>query len=242
MDGSCYASHFGPNRLRVRARRKTTGNFMASPVPSNNSQQIASTSKIYLSNPSSSNSKTNSSAEISKNEPVSPPPPSRKDSDTAQLVEAELSNRLNKGGWKRLSLSHSPLSPHFKRPKTPATPEESNPDERESRDGNESGNAGQPEAGSSPDDPNASAKRTKGGPNGTEEGRNGERSRFKKRATVQRHATDASGSVELDGLTRLAIQKLGGQKALYRYVDVYENQRGYVSSFSLLERTLTRQI
>ncbi|CAG7852404.1 SubName: Full=Uncharacterized protein {ECO:0000313/EMBL:CCA75658.1} [Serendipita indica DSM 11827] len=214
---------------------------MASPAVSNNSQQIASTSNSYLSSPTKE--PLSSKTDISKDEPVSPPPPSRKDSDTAQLVEAELANRLNKGGWKRLSLSHSPLTPmtpYFRRTKTPVTPadtegpEPGQTDERAVREGGAPPSSGIAEG----------VQRAKSGRTGADEDSNGERSRLRKRATVLRQATDASGSVELDGLTRvntrLAMQKLGGQKALYRYMDVYENQRGWarLGSFKFSSRAL----
>jgi hypothetical protein len=128
--------------------------------------------------------------------PLSPPPPSIKDDDTEILVDQELAKRLSKKGWHRISF------PHGHSPVSPFSAASSKTNNSRGGEGGESAEGS---------DENAGATRPS-------------------RVIPRRTLTD--GSVKLERITHDVADQTSPQlkdrlpKAVYRYVDIYENQRG----------------
>lgn len=181
---------------------------------------------------------------------ISPPPPAVQDEETAQLVDAALAKRHSKS-W-RHSLQHSPLSPlspNFRNKQkqpassnknaTPTTAENTNVAEGDPENEDIEGKPGESgENGRGSSSPSAAvpiAERA-----GADEAASGTLRRGQRKAAPQRLET--FGSVKLenkllleqDPATAQTGKTTDSQKVLYRYADVYENQRGYVAFTSCL--------
>ncbi|PVF95793.1 hypothetical protein CPB86DRAFT_816929, partial [Serendipita vermifera] len=143
--------------------------------------------------------------------PLSPPPPSIKDEDIELLVDQELAKRQSKKGWHRISFPHGHHSPVS--PFSPASSKTNNSREGDNTDGE----------GAEGSDENAGLTRPA-------------------RVVPRRTLTD--GSVKLERITSdvsdTSPVKERLPKAVYRYVDIYENQRGWArfGSFRFSSRAL----
>ncbi|CAG8618593.1 5052_t:CDS:10 [Acaulospora colombiana] len=135
--------------------------------------------------------------------PLSPPPPSIKDEDIELLVDQELAKRQSKKGWHRISFPHGHHSPVS--PFSPASSKTNNSRGVDSTDG----------GGAEGSDENAGLTRPA-------------------RVVPRRTLTD--GSVKLERITSDSSDQTSPKgeklpKAVYRYVDIYENQRGALNLF-----------
>jgi hypothetical protein len=178
---------------------------------------------------------------------LSPPPPAVQDEETAQLVDAVLAKRHSKS-W-RHSLQHSPLlsplSPNLRNkqkqsasasaPPTATVPETEGQDEavneeraEESVENGESGENGRGSSSTSAALPSTERP-------GADEPALGTLRRGQRKAAPQRLETFGSVKMEdllhkdQDPLTAKTGKTSASQKVLYRYADVYENQRGWVA-------------
>ncbi|KAG8779433.1 hypothetical protein FRC16_003430 [Serendipita sp. 398] len=164
---------------------------------------------------------------MSSSSPIGPPPPSTTDDDTSQLVDQALAQRQSQSrtGWNRLSLTHTPitpLTPYFRK-KTEPEPSSSNNNERAE---NATGTTSTPDRAGRSSPARQDTIREEGNERSTKSP-----SKISKRGTMKRNMT--SGSIKLEGLAEASpagVSLKTPQKALYRYADVYENQRGYGSS------------
>ncbi|KAG8841097.1 hypothetical protein FRC20_005250, partial [Serendipita sp. 405] len=161
---------------------------------------------------------------MSSSSPIGPPPPSTTDDDTSQLVDQALAQRQSQSrtGWNRLSLTHTPitpLTPYFRK-KTEPEPSSSNNNERAE---NATGTTSTPDRAGRSSPARQDTIREEGNERSTKSP-----SKISKRGTMKRNMT--SGSIKLEGLAEASpagVSLKTPQKALYRYADVYENQRGW---------------